>query len=114
VRKLARKARRAGTAGSMFGSGMLRVPFARLVDDPVPRSSAHSYFVQLADLAAYAAFRRLYPPPPRLVPIVPQTMWDELGDARYTPVTYSADPPGIVHWPEEEGPPAEGGPEAET
>jgi hypothetical protein len=110
VRKLARKARRAGTAGSMFGTGMLRVPFEKLIDDPVPRQSAHSYFVQLADLAAYAAFRRLYPPPARLVPIVDSTTWDELGDARRAEVTYSRDPVGIVHWPpaappDEEEPP---------
>jgi hypothetical protein len=83
ARRLARKARRAGTAGSQFGTGFLRVPFKRLIDDPVPRDSKQSYFVQLADLAAYAAFRRFHPPPPRLTPIVPQGMWDELGPARY-------------------------------
>jgi hypothetical protein len=109
IRKLARRARRAGTAGSMFGTGVLNTPFTKLLDDPVPKQSAHSYFVQLADLAAYAAFRRLYPPPPRLVPIVTETMWDELGDARRADVTYSRNPVGIVHWPpaaaQEEEPP---------
>lgn len=108
IRKLARRARRAGTAGSMFGTGMLRVPFTKLIDDPVPKQSAHSFFIQLADLAAYAAFRRLYPPPPRLVPIVDETTWDELGPARRALVTYSRDPVGIVHWPDaapEEEPP---------
>ena len=99
IRGLARKARRAGTAGSKLGTGQLKIPFTRLIDDPVSRDSRHSYFVQLADMAAYAAFRRLYPPPPRLVPIVPETTWDELGDARYDPVTSAKDPPGIVHWP---------------
>jgi hypothetical protein len=109
IRKLARRARRAGTAGSMFGTGMLRVPFTKLIDDPVPKQSAHSFFIQLADLAAYAAFRRLYPPPPRLVHIVDDTTWDELGPARRALVTHSRDPVGIVHWPEaapeEEEPP---------
>lgn len=100
IRKLARKARRAGTAGSQFGTGYLKIPFAKLVDDPVSRDSRHSYFIQMADMAAYAAFRRLYPPPPRLVQIVPQSTWDELGDARFDPVAASKDPPGIVHWPE--------------
>jgi hypothetical protein len=47
VRKLARKARRAGTAGSMFGTGLLERPARRLLDDPVPRKSDQSYFVQL-------------------------------------------------------------------
>lgn len=97
VTKLARKARRAGTAGSAFGSGVLRVPFDRLIDDPVPRNSTQSYFLQLADLCAYAAFRRLNAPPPRTVPIVPQTMWDELGAARFGAVTRGAVPLGIVH-----------------
>jgi hypothetical protein len=82
VRGNARKARRAGTAGSAFGTGLLSVPFRNLLDDPVPRDSKQSYFLQMADLAAYAAFRRLYPPPRRDVQIVPETMWDELGTAR--------------------------------
>lgn len=86
VRKRARKARRAGTAGSAFGTGALKRPFTRLIDDPVPRASHQSYFLQLADLNAYAAFRRLNPPPPRPVQIVPQAMWDELGSARFRPV----------------------------
>jgi hypothetical protein len=42
VRKIVRKSRRAGTAGSMLGTGVLKVPFARLVDDPVPRDSSQS------------------------------------------------------------------------
>jgi hypothetical protein len=97
IRKWARKARRAGSAGSRYGAGVLKRPFGRLIDDPVSRNSAQSYFVQLADLSAYAAFRRLYPPPARPRQIVPQGMWDELGDARFAPVNmYSGGPPGIV------------------
>lgn len=99
IRKLARRARRAGTAGSRFGTGQLRVPFAKLVDDPVPKNSAHSFFIQLADLVAYAGFRRLYAPGAKVASVVPQMMWDELGDARYAEVTTSRDPLGIVHWP---------------
>ena len=60
VRKIARKARRAGTAGSAFGTGHLNVPARLLVDDPISRDSRQSYFVQLADLSAYAAFRRIH------------------------------------------------------
>lgn len=97
VRKLARKARRAGTAGSMFGTGLLRRPARDLLDDPVAKDSRQSYFLQLADLDAYAAFRRLYPPPARPVQIVPQGMWDQLATARYWQANmYSGDPPGIV------------------
>jgi hypothetical protein len=71
----------------------------------VPRDSRQSYFVQLADVSAYAAFRRIHPPPQRLTPIVPQGMWDELGAAIYEDANYLArldhpeDPPGIVSWP---------------
>ena len=101
VRKRVRKARRAGSAGSYFGTGQLRRPFLRLLDDAVPRSSTHSYFIQLADLNAYAAFRRLNPGPARPVQIVPQGMWDELGDARFRPVRrfYRGGPVGIVLGP---------------
>jgi hypothetical protein len=100
VRKLARKARRAGTAGSMFGTGLLRRPARDLLDDPVAKDSRQSYFLQLADLVAYGAFRRLHPPPPRPVQIVPQTMWDELATARYWQANmYSGGPPGIVQAP---------------
>jgi hypothetical protein len=97
VRKLARKSRRIGTAGSAFGTGTLAVPFLRLVDDPVPRDSRQSYFLQLADLCAYAAFRRLNAPPSRAKQIVPQGMWDELGAARFEAVTGGASPLAIVH-----------------
>jgi hypothetical protein len=100
IRKAARKARRAGTAGSAFGTGTLKVPARFFVDDPVPRQSNQSYFVQLADLVAYAAFRYVYQPPPKLVPIVPQTMWNELGTARYLPVSgVAGGPPGLVVGP---------------
>ena len=101
VRKRVRKARRAGTAGSHFGTGTLDVPFTRLLDDPVARDSRQSYFLQLADLNAYAAFRALYPPPPRPRQIVPEDMWDELGSARFSKVRSLShgDPPGIVPGP---------------
>ena len=105
VRKIARKARRIGSAGSAFGTGHLDRPARLLIDDPVSRDSRQSYFIQLADLSAYAAFRRIHPPPPRLTPIVPQDMWDELGAAIYTDANYlarldhPADPAGVVSWP---------------
>jgi hypothetical protein len=68
-----------------------------LVDDPVQRRSHESYFVQLADLSAYAAFRNVYPPPARPVQIVPQGMWLELGPAAFPEVNkFSGGTPGIV------------------
>jgi hypothetical protein len=101
VRKLARRARRAGTAGSLFGTGILRLPARQILEDPVPKDSQQSYFLQLADLAAYAAYRRYFPPPERRRPIVHQRMWDELGEARYWQANMRVGgPPGIVYGPE--------------
>lgn len=103
IRKRARKARRAGTAGSAFGTGILRVPFRNLLDDPVSRDSRQSYFLQLADLDAYAAFRCLYPPPATVRhTIVPVSMWQYLGEAHMTVVRNTnkyPGPPAIVPWP---------------
>jgi hypothetical protein len=100
VRMLARKARRAGTAGSAFGTGHLIRPATLLIDDPVPKDSRQSYFLQLADLNAYAAFRTVQPAARRLVNIPPAAAWSELGSALYLPANYLAGgPPGIVVWP---------------
>lgn len=100
VRALARKARRAGTAGSAFGSGSLKRPARRLLDDPVPKKSHESYFLQFGDLIAYAAFRKIVPPGINVAKVVPQTMWDELGDGAYAKANaMSGGPPGIVTWP---------------
>ena len=82
IRKFARKARRAGTAGSAIGTGSLRRPARMLIDDPVSRVSKQSYFIQAADLAAYAAFRHVYPPPARPTLVVRDRTWDELRTAR--------------------------------
>lgn len=97
VRKYARKARRAGGAGSRLGTGYLSRPARLLIDDPVERRSHENYFIQLADLTAYAAFRSVYPPPTRPVQIVPQGMWLELGTATFAEVNkYAGGTPGIV------------------
>lgn len=99
IRKIARKARRIGSAGSQFRTGSLSVPFRMLVDDPVARDSRDSFILQLADLSAYAAYRRLYPPPPKTVNIVPQGMWDELGSAKLLAANTRGGADAIVHWP---------------
>jgi hypothetical protein len=100
IRKYARRARRAGTAGSAYGSGGISVPFKGLLEDPVSRDSRQSYFLQLADLSAFAAYRRYFPPPPGRPSICPQSMWDELGEAVFRPANKNAGGvPGIVFWP---------------
>ena len=37
------------------------MPLVNIVEDPVMRDSQFSYFVQVADLAAHALYRKLYP-----------------------------------------------------
>lgn len=98
IRKWVRRARRHLTSGSAFGPGGMTHPARRLIDDPVPRRSQQSYFIQLADLVAYAAFRAVIPPGAAIAQVCPQTMWDEIGPATHTAVA-SLRPrsrPGIV------------------
>ncbi len=81
IRKLARWSRRQLAAGSAYGNGSRPAPFHQLLDDPVPKASHESYFLQCADLVAYAGWRRLYEPSRRVSAIVPQRTWDELGNS---------------------------------
>lgn len=98
IRRLVRRARRRLTAGSAYGTGSLDNPARLLVDDPVPRSSHHAYFVQCADLVAYAGFRAQFDPSPAVAAVCPASMWDEMGDARHSAVAglKPRSHPGIV------------------
>lgn len=87
VRRWTRRARRHLTAGSAFGTGALNVNADRLVDDPIPLRSNHSYWIQTADLVAYAAFRSVIPPGNTAAgQICPQSMWTEIGPATHSAV----------------------------
>lgn len=98
VRAWVRRSRRYLTAGSATGYGTLRNPARLLVDDPVPRTSRQSYFIQAADLVAYAAFRAVIAPSANVARVCPQTMWNSLGDAIHRKVNSlkRVGPPGIV------------------
>ena len=61
IRRLVRKMRVYNYVPSMFGSAARPVPLTQIVEDPVMRDSRHSYFIQVADLAAHALYRKLYP-----------------------------------------------------
>jgi uncharacterized protein DUF3800 len=86
VRRWVRRARRYLTAGSAYGGGKIVAPAVQLIDDPVARQSRQSYFIQVADLVAYAAFRSVIRPGPNIQSICPQGMWAELGDATHRAV----------------------------
>lgn len=98
IRRWTRRSRRYLTAGSALGTGALSNPARRLVDDPVPCRSTGSYFIQLADLVAYASFRAVVPPGASIARVCPSDMWDCIGLATHTAVA-SLRPrskPGIV------------------
>jgi hypothetical protein len=77
LQKLARRMRRHSVVGSLGGEGSLRRDLLKvLIDDPVERDSKQSYFIQLADLNAYAAYRSRFP-----ASAFPTGMWSELRDA---------------------------------
>ena len=93
IRRLVRKMRRHQQVPRAFGGGSFTVPTNRLVEDPNDRQSHDSYFIQLADWAAYAAHRSAYIDP--LAP-VPTDLWDTLGARRLLAVNaVSGGPPGI-------------------
>lgn len=97
VRRIVRKARRFMTAGSMTGNGSIRVDAKNFIDDPVPRASHESYFVQMADLVAYAGWRALVPPSSSVATVAPAETWQRLGSAVHTAVNrYSGGVPGVV------------------
>lgn len=107
VRGLVRKARRLNVPGSAFGVGNLgNRPIRRILDDAVPRNSKESFFVQMADLIAYSAFRTVIRPGSGAGLVCPQNMWSNLRDARWGDANRLArgamgrsDQAGVVVWP---------------
>ena len=98
IRRMVRKSRRHLTAGSAFDDRKFTMEFDRLIDDPIARHSHESYFLQFADLVAYAGFRRLYEPTAAIKQVVEQGSWQILGSSilqAVTSVKYRTTP-GIV------------------
>jgi hypothetical protein len=60
VRRLVRQVRVHHYAGSHFG-GSYSTPLNNIVEDPIMRQSASSYFVQIADLISHSLYQKLYP-----------------------------------------------------
>jgi hypothetical protein len=96
IKKKIRQMRRFNYVPSAFGVGTLKRLAENIVEDPSERRSRESFFIQLADLDAYAAFRNVFP-----AHNVSGDLWNELGDARISEVTKlkKGGPVGIVVWP---------------
>lgn len=95
IKKKIREMRRFSHVPSAFGADSLDRKAENIVEDPSDRCSRESYFIQLADLNAYAAFRRVFPGAN-----FGGEYWDELGVARIQEVNaLRGGPPGIVVWP---------------
>ncbi|MDD7966172.1 DUF3800 domain-containing protein [Actinomycetospora lemnae] len=97
VRREVRKARRFLTAGKAYGGGYFIQPLKWIVEDPVPRNSQHSYYIQIADMIAYAGWRTYMAPSKGVAQVVPQSMWQELGPGIHAKVNmFSGGTPGVV------------------
>lgn len=93
VRKHLRRFRRFS-----FKPGGTPVDAPLLIEDPVARDSALSYFVQSADLVAYAAFRRFQPPGRSRASVCNELMW-EVMRARWMTEVFPRRDDGIVVYP---------------
>lgn len=96
IKKKLRKMRRFSNPPSAFTPGQrLKRSATNIIEDPAERNSKESYFVQLADLNAYAASKRANPTSSFGIEV-----WDELGDSRVAAVNrVRGGLPGIVVWP---------------
>lgn len=92
IRKRVRRARRFLWADGHANTAEL------IVEDPVPRQSDQTFFIQMADLVAYATTRKVIPARGRGSAICSDEMWDEAGPARLGKVSPRRGD-GIVVWP---------------
>ncbi len=91
VRKHLRKFRRWNWQGSCFGQARM------LVEDPAARDSQQSYFIQAADLVAYAASRCAVPAKGKTTRICDETMWSLANGKHIKELSSRGD--GIYMWP---------------
>lgn len=97
LRRLMRQMRAFNFVPNMVGGGSRRILVTRVLDDPIPRDSKTSYFVQVADLIAYALARRAYPRA-ALSRYDFETYFDIVDPILLKEASHT-DPQGIVYWP---------------
>lgn len=95
IQKKLREMRRFHQVPSAFNTERLEREASNIVEDPNDRASDKSYFVQMADLAAYAAFRAVH----QIIPF-DGSMWDQFAKSRIAEVNrLRGGVAGIVAWP---------------
>jgi hypothetical protein len=96
IRSRIRKLRQFNRPPSYFGDEQLNRDAKNIIGDCSERDSEESYFIQLADLNAYAAWRYVFPHSD----FGPE-YWETVGSARDERVNHLRNGPcGIVEWPE--------------
>ena len=93
IKAILRRKRRFSRPASHYQPGRhLSRPAELILEDPVSRRSHESYYVQMADLNAYAAHRHVFP-----APWCGAEYWDVLASCRVSAVNkLSGGPTGIV------------------
>jgi len=103
IKRCIRSMRRHNFVPKRYGPGTFRLRTERILEDPSNRNSTDSYFIQLADLNAYASHRSKYVEPVRKMN---SDIWDalatEFDDVRVLEINKNdgkGRPPGIKIYP---------------
>lgn len=96
IKRLRRRMRVFSYVGSRFGPEWMEFPITRLLDDPVPRASWDSYFLQSCDMIAYALHRKVKP-----AKNYGADLFNTL-DPILVKEASDFDPQGVVFWPRED------------
>jgi hypothetical protein len=91
IRGIIREKRRYSTVPAHFGGPALSRPASFILEDPSARRSDQSYFVQLADLVAYASYRAVFPGAR-----FDDRFWNHIGAARLAAINRLAGGPVAI------------------